>query len=150
MILAALGGIGAADVGMPLDFMRVLRGGGDYVGEGDIQRIAFAVLLVVAEFIEVDAGASGGGEGDSAAGIVRDAVASYGWHEVIAGFGVIAGDVESLASARQAMGRINVGADEVEVVGGAEIGLDVGGVAGVLVGFDDEMEVLLELVGLVA
>ena len=124
----------------------MLGGGGEDVGIGGIIVILTTfVIVTLSVVVTSDEGAGTGGArgGDFAATGIRDAVSGLMVHEIALTseekvVGIVIG-TGSLAST----GGVNVGADEVEVVGGGEVGFDVCGVAGMLVGFDDELEVMV-------
>ena len=138
----------STDLGEAYLSAKVLGGGGEDMGEGGIIGLAFVVasgagIVIVA--VEVGAGASRAGGGDDGAGGVRDAVIGSIVQEIAAASHEnIGGTVASAGGAGLAtIGAKDLGADEVEVVGGGEVGFDVDGVAAVLVGLDDELEVIV-------
>ena len=130
----------------------VLGGRGEDVGIGGIiVMVTTLVIVTVSVVVASDEGAGAGGArgGDFAATGIRDAVSGLMVHEIaLTSEEKVVGIVIGTGSATTS-GGVNVGADEVEVVGGGEVGFDIGGVAAVLVGLDDEMEVMV-VGGLVA
>ena len=138
----------STDVGEAHLSAKVLGGGGEDMGEGGIIGLAFVVasgggIVIVA--VEVGAGTSHAGGGNDGAGGVRDAVTGSMVQKIAAASREnIGGTIASAGAVGLAtIGAEDLGADEVEVVGGGEVGFDVDGVAAVLVGLDDELEVIV-------